>query len=180
MQSPAQSRYGLSRGHALASATQRVSCAVQGGGASGTFRARRGDGLCSDNHINYTQSNNSVKKGSSLRRKARRPVMFMRCTTRLIILALALCISSPSTAIAFQVNVSCKFCIYISLLSFAQLPVQKYMPPLPPLPFRSFASCSSSRMARGHGSICTHQRDAALAHCSARRNEPPNWLFFLI
>eukprot|EP00729_Bicosta_minor_P008931 gene8931-35410_t len=30
--------------------------------------------------------------------------MFMRCTTRLIILALALCISSPSTAIAFQVN----------------------------------------------------------------------------
>lgn len=180
MQSPAQSRYGLSRGHALASATQRVSCAVQGGGASGTFRARRGDGLCSDNHINYTQSNNSVKKGSSLRRKARRPVMFMRCTTRLIILALALCISSPSTAIAFQVNVSCNLYIYISLLSFAQLPVQKYMPPLPPLPFRSFASCSSSRMARGHGSICTHQRDAALAHCSARRNEPPDWLFFLI
>lgn len=40
--------------------------------------------------------------------------MFMRCTTRLIILALALCISSPSTAIAFQVNVSCNF-VYIFL-----------------------------------------------------------------
>lgn len=120
MQSPAQSRYGLSRGHALASATQRVSCAVQGGGASGTFRARRGDGLCSDNHINYTQSNNSVKKGSSLRRKARRPVMFMRCTTRLIILALALCISSPSSALAFQVNVSCNF-VYIYISKFCPI-----------------------------------------------------------